>query len=53
MSNNGELMKDGGRDMRDGGFKTFEEMEVWRDAQELAVSVYRDFSKVKDYSFCD
>ena len=39
--------------MRDGGFKTFEEMEVWRDAQELAVSVYRDFSKVKDYSFCD
>jgi len=46
-------MKDGGRDMRDGGFKTFEEMEVWRDAQELAVSVYRDFSKVKDYSFCD
>ena len=46
-------MKDGERDMRDGGFKTFEEMEVWRDAQELAVSVYRDFSKVKDYSFCD
>ena len=40
-------------DMKEGGFKTFEEMEVWRDAQELAVSVYRDFSKVKDYSFCD
>ena len=28
-------------------------MEVWRDAQDLAVSVYRDFAKVKDYSFCD
>ena len=40
-------------DMKEGGFKTFEEMEVWRDAQELAVSVYRDFSKLKDYSFCD
>ena len=39
--------------MKEGGFKTFEEMEVWRAAQELAVSVYRDFSKVKDYSFCD
>ena len=39
--------------MKDGGFKTFEEMEVWRDAQDLAVSVYRDFSKVKDHSFCD
>jgi four helix bundle protein len=48
--------------MKDVGFKTFEEMEVWRAAQELAVSVYRDllavsvyrdFSKVKDYSFCD
>lgn len=39
--------------MKDGGFKTFEEMDVWRLAQELAVSVYSDFSKVKDYSFCD
>ena len=28
-------------------------MEVWLDAQGLAVSVYRDFSTVKDYSFCD
>lgn len=28
-------------------------MEVWRDAQELAVQVYGDFAKVKDYSFCD
>ena len=34
-------------------YKDFEAMEVWRDAQDLAVSVYRDFSKVKDYSFCD
>ena len=39
--------------MKDGGFKTFEEMDVWRLAQELAVSVYSDFSNVKDYSFCD
>ena len=28
-------------------------MEVWQDAQELAVAVYRDFSDVRDYSFCD
>jgi len=40
-------------DMKEGGFRTFEEMEVWRDAQALAVRVYRDFSKVRDYSFCD
>ena len=40
-------------DMKEGGFRTFEEMEVWRDAQALAVRVYRDFSNVKDYSFCD
>ena len=33
--------------------KDFEEMEVWRDAQDLAVDVYNDYSKVKDYSFCD
>jgi len=33
--------------------KQFEEMEVWQDAQDLAVSVYRDFCTVKDYSFCD
>ena len=39
--------------MKNGGFKIFEEMEVWRDAQDLAVQVYKDFSKVKDYSFCD
>ncbi len=28
-------------------------MEVWRDAQDLAVTVYGDFSAVKDFSFCD
>jgi len=33
--------------------KDFEEIEVWRDAQDLAVDVYNDYSKVKDYSFCD
>ena len=34
-------------------YKKFEEMEVWQLAQDLAVDVYRDFSGVKDYSFCD
>jgi four helix bundle protein len=34
-------------------YKDFEEMEVWRDAQDLAEQVYRDFFSVKDYSFCD
>jgi len=33
--------------------KRFEEMEVWSDAQELAVNVYLDFKEVRDYSFCD
>ena len=33
--------------------KDFEEMEVWQDAQDLAANVYNDYSKVKDYSFCD
>lgn len=28
-------------------------MEVWQDARRLAVDVYRDFSSVKDFSFCD
>jgi len=39
--------------MKNGGLKTFEEMEVWRTAQDLAVLVYQDFAKVKDFSFCD
>ncbi len=34
-------------------YKDFEEMEVWRDAQDLAVEVYGDFAAVKDFSFCD
>lgn len=33
--------------------KDFEAMEVWRDAQDLAVEVYRDFASVKDFSFSD
>ena len=33
--------------------KGFEEMEVWSDAQDLAVNVYSDFKEVRDYSFCD
>jgi len=28
-------------------------MEVWRDAQQVALQVYGDFAKVKDYSFYD
>ena len=31
----------------------FEEMEVWQDAQDLAVDVYMDFSKCRDFSFVD
>lgn len=31
----------------------FEEMEVWQDGQDLAISVYTDFAAVKDYLFCD
>jgi four helix bundle protein len=31
----------------------FEEMEVWQDAQDLAVEIYNDLSMVKDYSFSD
>lgn len=34
-------------------YKDFEAMEVWCDARDLAVLVYQDFSKVKDFSFCD
>ena len=37
----------------DTNYQDFEEMEVWQDGQDLAVSVYTDFAKVKDYSFCD
>jgi four helix bundle protein len=34
-------------------YKDFENMEVWQDAQDLAVDVYEDFSTVRDFSFCD
>ena len=34
-------------------YKDFEEMEVWQDAQDLAVDVYEDFASVRDFSFCD
>jgi len=33
--------------------KDFEEMQVWKDAEDLAVFVYEDMRKVKDYSFAD
>lgn len=35
------------------GLQDFEDMEVWQDARQLAVDVYRDFSSIKDFSFCD
>ena len=31
----------------------FEEMEVWQDAQDLAVDVYTDFANCRDFSFVD
>jgi four helix bundle protein len=39
--------------MNQGGLKKFEQMEVWEDAQALALSVYIDFSKLRDFSFSD
>ncbi len=33
--------------------KDFEEMEVWQDAQNLAVDVYQDFAMCRDFSFVD
>lgn len=33
--------------------KDFEEMQVWQDAQDLAVAVYEDMRTVKDFSFTD
>jgi len=39
--------------MKESGYRDFEAMEVWRDAQDLALLVYKDFEKTKDYSFCD
>jgi four helix bundle protein len=31
----------------------FEDMEVWQDAQDLAVDVYADFSGCRDFAFVD
>lgn len=31
----------------------FEEMQVWQDAQDLAVAIYEDMRVVKDFSFVD
>jgi four helix bundle protein len=31
----------------------FEEMQVWQDAKKLAIDVYRDFAKIRDFSFSD
>lgn len=28
-------------------------MQVWQDAQDLAVEIYNDFAAVRDFSFCD
>jgi len=33
--------------------KDFEEMQVWQDAQELAVAIYEDMNGVRDFSFVD
>lgn len=32
--------------------KDFEEMEVWQDAQELAVDVYADLAQASDFFCC-
>ena len=31
----------------------FEDMQVWQDAQDLAVAVYEDMQSVRDFSFID
>ncbi|MEI8343295.1 MAG: four helix bundle protein, partial [Verrucomicrobiota bacterium] len=31
----------------------FEDMQVWQDAQDLAVAIYQDMGIVKDFSFVD
>lgn len=36
-----------------GNLLDFEEMQVWRDAQDLAVAVYEDMRGVGDFSFID
>lgn len=36
-----------------GSLLDFEEMQVWQDAQQLALDVYSDMRQVKDFSFVD
>jgi len=39
--------------MKNDKLKDFEDMQVWQDAQDLAVEIYTDFAQVRDFSFCD
>ncbi|MDQ8208637.1 four helix bundle protein [Coraliomargarita sp. SDUM461003] len=39
--------------MANGGLLDFEQMEVWQDAQDLAVDVYGDFRACRDFTFVD
>ncbi|MBC2601236.1 four helix bundle protein [Puniceicoccus vermicola] len=39
--------------MTDNRLLDFEEMEVWQNAQDLAVDVYEDFSNCRDFTFID
>jgi hypothetical protein len=39
--------------MGEGKLLEFEEMEVWQNAQDLAVYVYTDFAGCRDFSFVD
>lgn len=34
-------------------FNTFEEIIAWQKAQELTLIIYKNFDKIKDYSFRD
>ncbi len=39
--------------MNDGKLLDFEEMELWQDAQDLAVDVYADSTDCRDFTFVD
>ena len=39
--------------MNDGKLLDFEEMQLWQDAQDLAVDVYADFTDCRDFTFVD
>jgi four helix bundle protein len=47
------MMNDGVSIMTNGRLLDFEDMEVWQDAQNLAVDVYGDFSECRDFTFVD